>query len=273
MRIQAAAALLLLCALEASAEQPRQECRGCIAVYGDSRSGHKMHKRIVEYILNVRPALMFHLGDMVADGDHPEQWRKFEDLTADLRRRTEFYPVFGNHDLKGEREYFSLFPKLEGRKWYELNRFGVRFLVLDSNSPLKPGSEQREWLETRLKEEPEGTAFIAVLLHHPIFSSGYHGPMKDAGELAALFEKAKVDVAFSGHDHVYERSFKDGVAYVVTAGGGAPLYPKKRANPYCQVFLSTFHYCALSIHDDRLSVEVFDRNNSKIDSFEINSRR
>ena len=38
--------------------------------------------------------------------------------------------------------------------------------------------------------------------------------------LVPLFEQYGVDVVFNGHDHHYERSYKDGVYYIVTGGGG-----------------------------------------------------
>ena len=52
-------------------------------------------------------------------------------------------------------------------------------------------------------------------------------------DYAPLLAAGHVDVLFCGHDHIYERGVgstpKGKLAYVVTGGGGAPLY-----NPRCQ---------------------------------------
>lgn len=50
---------------------------------------------------------------------------------------------------------------------------------------------------------------------------------KDRGNrdfLHSLFAKNKVKAVFAGHEHLYNDSSKDGVRYVITGGGGSPLY-------------------------------------------------
>jgi hypothetical protein len=69
-----------------------------------------------------------------------------------------------------------------------------------------------------------------------------------------------VDLAFSGHNHFYERSLWDGVNYIVSGGGGAP-----RHNPFRSPNRNTgrlkaaqeLHHCVLeplSATDMRLIV-------------------
>jgi hypothetical protein len=52
-------------------------------------------------------------------------------------------------------------------------------------------------------------------------------------DYAPLLAAGHTDVLFCGHDHIYERGVgttpKGKLVYVVTGGGGAPLY-----NPRCQ---------------------------------------
>jgi len=45
-----------------------------------------------------------------------------------------------------------------------------------------------------------------------------------ADELHQLFTQYGVDIVFSGHEHQYYIYQKDSIAYVVTGGGGAPIY-------------------------------------------------
>ena len=42
--------------------------------------------------------------------------------------------------------------------------------------------------------------------------------------LEPLFEKYRLTAGFFGHDHNYQHFLKNGVHYVITGGGGAPLY-------------------------------------------------
>jgi 3',5'-cyclic AMP phosphodiesterase CpdA len=244
-------------------------CRRCIVVYGDSRSGHSTHRKIVGDILALHPELVLHTGDLVYLGGIGGQWRTFDDITAPLRKVAEFYAVLGNHDEGGKATFFAILPQLQGRRWLALQRRGVQFLLLDSQAPLGPDDEQRRWLVSQLQNRPPGTLFTVVVMHDPVFSSGPHSPMKRADELAKLFEENRVDLVFSGHDHDYEHSICRGVHYVVTGGGGAPLYSLSRDNQFSKKFASVHHYVALSIDGDTLAVEAFDVNNNKLDSFTI----
>jgi hypothetical protein len=93
--------------------------------------------------------------------------------------------------------------------------------------------DERAWLAAELqKSEGEtGLVYRVVVLHHGPFSSGPHGRnvrMQNAS-VPDLLVKAKVDLVLSGHDHLYERGFGGGLRYVVSGGGGAPLYPVEKA--------------------------------------------
>jgi len=69
-----------------------------------------------------------------------------------------------------------------------------------------------------------------------------------------------VDLAFSGHNHFYERSLWDGVNYIVTGGGGAPFHNPFRSenrNTERRKAAREFHHCILeplSATDMRLIV-------------------
>jgi len=78
-----------------------------------------------------------------------------------------------------------------------------------------------------------------------------------------------VDIVFNGHDHSYERSYVNGVFYIVTGGGGAPLYEQERASPYSLVFHSAYHFCRLRRLVDTFRVDVFTPELEFLDSFKI----
>src|SRR5262249_42620868 len=49
-------------------------------------------------------------------------------------------------------------------------------------------------------------------------------------ELTKLFKKYGVVAVFSGHDHGYYRTVRNGIPYFISAGGGALVYASKRAS-------------------------------------------
>ncbi len=76
-------------------------------------------------------------------------------------------------------------------------------------------------------------------------------------------------MVFNGHEHNYERSLVNSVYYIVSGGGGAPLYGMKYSNPYSQVFVKAYHFCRLSLANNRLDVEVISKDGELIDLFSV----
>ena len=247
-------------------------CQECIAVYSDTQTGHDAHKRIVADITKLKPRIVFHLGDMVARGYKEKDWEKFNVITGELRRSAEFFPVMGNHENESPL-YFKNFSISKDRPWYSLERFGMYFIVLDTNLPLDWWSKQHRWLQSELKSASFGKKPIIVLLHRPLFNIGLHD--KDAQGLrqkvVPLFEKYGVVIVFSGHDHNYQRALHNGIYYVVSGGGGGGLYSKVSSDPevlkYNQKFLVVHNFCTLSYADGEITVKAYDIDMKFIDEF------
>jgi hypothetical protein len=68
-------------------------------------------------------------------------------------------------------------------------------------------------------------------------------------ELIRMFATYKVDYVFAGHIHGYARSVRDGVTYIVTAGGGAPLYLPPEFGGY-------YHFVRVDVEDDSVRDKV-----------------
>lgn len=245
-------------------------------VYGDSRTNHPAHMRVVAAIGEFAPDAVFHTGDLVEDGNDSKDWESFNAITAPLRAKAEFYPALGNHE-KNSPQFFDNFTLPGNERWYSVSRPGAVFVVIDSNAGLGPGSEQALWLAAELKAAAgeTGNPLTVVFLHHPLFSSGPHGRDDNSyrEDLIPLFERYGVDVVFSGHDHLYERSFYNGIHYVVTGGGGAPLKQKKSPNPWSEIFISKFHFCKANVVDGELVVTVYDADLNVLDIFKVENRR
>ena len=245
-----------------------------IAIYGDSQNNPEVQRKLVQTILSFKPAIVFRAGDLVDNGNDPEAWKSFKDIHGGLLQTTEYFPALGNHENDSPL-YFENFPFLHNRRWYSVDRLGIHFVVLDSNSRLDLESEQYKWLESNLAAIGNAVQFTIVIFHHPLFdvSEGHSSDEKKLKViLLPLFERYGVSAVFSGHSHDYQRFEYNGTYFIVTGGGGSNLYNQARTDLYLQKFSSEYHFCLLTPEDGFLRIRVIDNSSNIIDEFKIFSR-
>jgi len=265
----AALAFLLGCATD-DTPAPQPPPKYVMAVYGDSRTGHDVHREVCAALVAAEPDVTFHTGDMVENGFNPADWDTFNEITAELRALAPFYPALGNHE--GESPlYFQNFDLPGNEQWYGVKTCGVHCIVLDTNVAFAPGSQQYEWLEAELAR-PYGRHTL-VFFHHPPFSLSRQEETMDHVRtwLVPLFEQAGVAMVFCGHEHNYQRFFYHNIYYIITGGGGAPLYGRVYDDPRCQKFLKIHHYCLLTLQGPQLHLRVYDLNGNVVDEVEVSA--
>lgn len=198
--------------------------------YGDTRSNPVVHARIIHEIVGLHPEFVLQSGDLVSDGGNPKQWAQFEQITQPLRdAHIAYYPARGNHDLGKFYPHYVPNTFDSGDKvnklYYAFTRHRNRFISVDSMEPYAPGSRQYVWLAGELARAQKTAVNTFVMFHEAPFSVGPHGPTPEAQRyLHPLFVKYHPRAVFCGHDHLYYRTLRDGVTYIVTGGGGAPPY-------------------------------------------------
>ncbi len=241
-----------------------------IVIYGDTRNGHQTHRKIIQCILKYRPVAVFNTGDLVFNGRSQHAWDVFNDIVADLVKVAPLYPVMGNHELGRLKVKQDLVLPNNGR-WYSVDIQNIHCVVVDVTSKYTIGSAQYNWLLNDLSHQPTETKFTIVLMHYPIYTSSFHQTQlkKLRKNLVPLFEKCGVDAVFCAHNHSYERCFSNGIYYITTAGGGAPLYAQQRIEPRSQKYVHTNHFCTLTQAQDSLIVTAIDTNLLVIDRFSI----
>ena len=249
----------------ASIEPPFQ-----FAVIGDSRDGEKTYVRLMEKILERKPHFIIHLGDMITRPGEKE-WKEFFQLSKliDLP----FFPVAGNHDvgdtLRGEDLYRKQFVLPEGRTYYAFHAGGCLFVILDSEKGKgKILDEQWTWLGQTLSSS--GERLKLAFIHRPLFLPT--GSLKtgramdkypvERDRLHQLFVKTGVKGVFEADDHRYDREERDQIVYVITGGGGAPIYTLKDRGGY-------FHYVWISVQGGRMEGEVVNLSGQIQDRFVI----
>lgn len=237
-----------------------------IVIYGDTRTDHVAHRRVVDAIMKAKPRVVFHTGDLVEHGLNPDHWAVFKEITSELFETAKFYPSLGNHE-NDSRLYFDNFDLPNNERWYSVEVNHIHFVVLDSNSDIGKGSEQYQWLENDLRSISAKRRLVIAIFHHPPFSTGPHAEDEKSlrKTFVPLFEKYGVDMVFNGHCHAYERSLRNNIYYIVTGGGGAPLHDQVRASPHSQVFIKVHHFCRLTVGENLITLSVFDIDSNLID--------
>jgi len=218
-------------------ERTRASEKFTFVAYGDTRSDPVAHAKVIAEILRLHPEFVLQSGDLVSDGGNPRQWAEFDRITKPLRdARIPYYPARGNHDRGPYFPRYVTQPFDSGDKaghlYYAFTRHRSRFIIVDSigEDNFRPGSQQYVWLQKELAQAQKTAVNTFVMFHEGPYSVGPHGPTLEAQRyLHPLFVKYRPRAVFCGHDHLYYRTTRDGVTYVVTGGGGAPPYaPENR---------------------------------------------
>jgi hypothetical protein len=108
---------------------------------------------------------------------------------------------------------------------------------LNSNIAVDAGSPQVAWLRSTLADQPAKCTL--AYWHHPLFSSGRHGPNGQMRAIWQILQDAGADVVLVAHDHLYERfapQTADGRPdsagirqFTVGTGGAVPTAMRTRA--------------------------------------------
>jgi acid phosphatase len=196
---------------------------------------------------------IFHTGDLNQRGKAQSEYDSFKEIISPLK--APFYVARGNHE-KDLALFLDNFSSAEGRSYYSVVHDSLKFVVLDSNLSLLPNTGQYRWM---LNELESADLPIVLILHHPIFSSGYHGDELGLQYyLPQLLKKHRVAAVISGHEHSFEHLRWEGLNFFVSGGGGAPLRERENHDPRSLYFNMTHHYNLLSRKSNSLLWQCFD---------------
>ncbi len=244
------------------------------AVIGDSGTGSRDQYAVADRMAALDPQFVLHTGDVVypdgqADGYDPFFFKPYQTLAG----RAAIFPTLGNHDYRSQRgqPYLDAFylphnNPANTERYYSFDWGDAHFTALDFNTG--PDVEQLTWLKNDLASTDQLWKF--VFYHQAIYSSGPHGDESwvEAKRqlLAPIFEQNHVDVVFNGHDHDYERTQSiNGVLYIVSGGGGGPLY---QVNPqsFSAYAESTYHTVFATLEGCTLTLRAVKPDGTAFDS-------
>ena len=239
-------------------------------VYGDTRTNDTAHRRVVAAAVKQQPSFIVQTGDLVEDSSVAEQWATFDNAVQPIRdRHIAYYPAKGNHDVAGKGFIKEILdpvqPGYDGKNYYRFDVQGLCFLALDTESlhsgaKNKKARKQYEWLEMQLKQASAQKLFIIPFFHRALYSVGRHRKENAALRewLHPLFRQYGVRLVFQGHDHLYYRTMRDGIIYVVTGGGGAPLYDIEEALQTDDIARKAHHLCVADLAAGHIHVTVYE---------------
>jgi hypothetical protein len=247
-------------------------------VYGDTRTRHDVHRRVVGAILKDGvPDFAIQSGDLVENGEDNSLWPIYFDIEKDLLRQIAFFPVLGNHE-RNTRDFYEFFQALT--PYYSFNWGNAHIMVLNSdiassgaNKPARDAfwAEQTKWLENELQAS-QNVEYRIVVAHHPPFSavSNRQGANPEMRALVPMFDKYRVSIAFFGHDHNYQRNLQNGINYVISGGGGAPLYDVDKPDPATsQKAISVENFVKVSVEGKVMKVMAKGLDGKILDEFEV----
>ncbi|KAK7350702.1 hypothetical protein VNO77_09586 [Canavalia gladiata] len=213
--------------------------------------------------------IVFHIGDLPYANGYISQWDQFTAQVQQISSTVPYMIASGNHerdwpntgsfydtpDSGGEcgvpAETMYYVPAENRAKfWYKADYGMFRFCIADSEHDWREGSEQYKFIEHCLatvdrKQQP----WLIFSAHRPLgYSSNAWYGMEGSFEepmgresLQKLWQKYKVDIAFYGHVHNYERicpiyqnqcvnsekyhysGTVNGTIHIVVGGGGSHL--------------------------------------------------
>ena len=266
-------------------------------VFGDNRADHASHSMVVDMILADEFDLVVNTGDMVSDGEVEDQWDVFFGIEAELFRSRPFYPAVGNHEESDgavpivERVFHTPFISSGSGEetYYSFDYGNVHFLVIDNFVHVHPWylcvlqgkmydncftPDQESWIHADLASAAGDPAIehVFVFVHEGPYSSKENRTGSAAmRELLPTFATSKVRIVFSGHDHLYEHGISgNGLHYVVTGGGGAPLYDStpdllNQMFPHEVLMAESVHnFQVVEVAGDWVKMSTWDVDNGKI---------
>lgn len=205
------------------------------AVLGDNGSGGRNQMDVARQMALTYQSTPYGLvllaGDISYYGSIDERYEEvfLEPYRPLIDAGVQWELAIGNHEISEQKsdqavEQIQAQVRRFGKPgtYYSAVHGPMEVFVLDTSIPLytgEGGREQVAWLDQALGAST--ARWKVALMHHPAYSSGAHGSeMRVRDAVQPVLSRHGVDVAFSGHDHHYERTYpQDGVVWVVSGAG------------------------------------------------------
>lgn len=247
-----------------------------IIVCSDPHQGYGVYSTLVKEMSEIvpKPLAMFCCGDIMLRPGNEVEWINFWRYSKPV---TSFMPIYiarGNHEGFGPEAENMLhrWGKIPGDVLYYSKSIGENLcIVLDCDVMGQENSidgDQLYWLRNLLEQSENDSIVknVFIFMHKPLFSQGVQvlNPLHNKDTLHSIFiQKSKIKGVFSGHDHIFNKYYKDGLCYITTGGAGSPL--DKGYGGYYHHFVKLSFYS----NPSRLNIKTIGLFNEVIENFDL----
>ncbi|KAJ7530890.1 hypothetical protein O6H91_14G023600 [Diphasiastrum complanatum] len=188
--------------------------------------------RLIEDLDNID--IVLHIGDITYSNGYVSQWDQFTEQVEQIASRVPYMIASGNHerdwpnsgsfyqgeDSGGEcgvtaETMFNMPTRNKAQFWYAADYGMFHFCIADSEHDWREGTEQYKFIEECLAVVDRQRQPWLIFIAHRVLgysSSAFYATQGTFAEplgresLQKLWQKYKVDIAFYGHVHNYERT-------------------------------------------------------------------
>jgi len=275
-----------------------------LIMFADNQDGPAKFRKLARQMERYDPDFILHGGDVVQNGTRWDYRETFFSPYFGLGNRAGILMGAGNHETYSSGIFTSAAARALWEEYVDQpgdeHCFGVRWgalfvMVIDTEKPHAFGSQQYGCIEDNLKSDDSMTATFRVALFHraPLIEwwdsvagepstvtfFGFEMDAPDVREfLAPLFERHRVQLVFSGHNHLYQfvRQWPRFTAWVTSGGGGGTLesgVESSRVNDWSpfveeQIF-GRYHFWRIIIEDGLMWVRAIGDRDDVMHEFVI----
>ena len=270
----------------------REDSPFAFTIFSDSQNNPDVWKKITTLALEERPNFAIHSGDLVGLGYRKGEWiDEFFAPSYPFMKQIPIYSILGNHEHDAA-YYYQYLKNPDPEHYYSFKYGNAEFFMIDTDQYQSPGTPLYRWLEKALATS--GATWKFVVQHHPPYSSeendygdtnlelSRYGD-EEAKLLVPLYEKYGVDMVFSGHLHMYERTWpileekvveKNGVIYLILGGSGGGLEKASPNRTWFTLKVRTLHhYGYIAINGNQLHYQAIDQEGNLFDQFTLDRSR
>lgn len=167
----------------------------------------------------------------------------YEDVFTAHSLQVDWFAILGNHDYYSDPDAQIRYSKVS-RRWNMPARYytkevslgdkngKVLFVMIDTQPIIysiddQHPAQQLEWLDKTLQNASADVKWKIVVGHHPCYTVGprikNYDTLAIRKVLAPIFQKHKVDLYLSGHDHSLQHSKPDDFTHQFISGAGSEL--------------------------------------------------
>ena len=189
-----------------------------------------------------KTTLAIFTGDVIDRGGRSQEWDLF--FTKSNIKTLTCALAVGNHEYYDD----TPIPRTVGPEFFNLHTYNpqngilpntnyyfhyqnVLFVILNTEVHVSDMEKQAYWFnEITSKSQYD---FLIVIGHKSFFGNQYYDQYPEPREQwMMLFKEKRVDIYFSGHDHVYTKTLFNNTYFITGGAAGKKTYPYHLNPPY-----------------------------------------